>query len=101
MRVNAPAEFPEHDEDEGSNEMLLLEPERYTSSLPRAPPPPKAVLFCPLPGQVHHLMWWLTKFFADVLDIFYLYAEMENDERTERLLEFHVLPSSSLFVTTP
>jgi len=59
------------------------------------------VLFCPLPGQVRHLKWWLTKFFGDYLDIFYMYAEMGNDERTEMQLKFEDLPNPSVFVTTP
>ena len=59
------------------------------------------MLFCPLPGQVHHLKWWLTKVFADHLDIFYMYAEMGNDERTEMQPKFQDSPNSSVFVTTP
>jgi hypothetical protein len=102
MLVNEPAEYPEPDEDEASNEALLHEPESNQSALPRAPPPPqKAVLFCPLPGQVRHLKWWLSKFFADHLDIFYMYAEMGNDERTEMQLKFQDSPNPSVFVTTP
>jgi hypothetical protein len=102
MLVNEPAEYPEPDEDEASNEALLHEPESNQSALPRAPPPPqKAVLFCPLPGQVRHLKWWLTKFVADHLDIFYMYAEMGNDERTEMQLKFQDSPNPSVFVTTP
>jgi hypothetical protein len=101
MHVNAPAEYPEPDEDEASNEALRHEPERYDSALPRAPPPQKAVLFCPLPCEVRHLKWWLTKFFGDHLDIFYMYAEMGNDERTKMQLKFQDSPNSSVFVTTP
>jgi len=52
---NTPAEYPEPDKDEASNRALLYEPERYKSALPRAPPPQKPVLFCPLPRQVSHL----------------------------------------------
>jgi hypothetical protein len=47
------------------------------------------------------LKWWLTKFFADHLDIFYMYAEMGNDERTEMQLKFQDSPNPSVFVTTP
>jgi hypothetical protein len=102
MPVNEPAEYPEPDEDEASNEALLQEPERNQSTLPRAPSPPqKAVLFCPLPGQVCHLKWWLSNFFADHLDIFYMYAEMGNDERTEMQLKFQDSLNPSVFVTTP
>jgi len=102
MLVNESGEYPEPDEDEASNEALLHEPESLKSTLPRAPPPPqKAVLFCPLPGQVRHLKWWLTKFFADSMDIFYMFAEMGNDERTEMQLKFEDSPNPSVFVTTP
>ena len=101
MLVNESAEYPEPDEDEASNEALLHEPESNKCALPSAPPPQKAVLFCPLPGQVRHLKWWLTKFFADHLDIFYMYAEMGNDERTEMQLKFQDSPNPSVFVTTP
>jgi hypothetical protein len=47
------------------------------------------------------LKWWLTKFFADHLDIFYIYAEMGNDGRTEMQLKFQDSPNPSVFVTTP
>jgi hypothetical protein len=47
------------------------------------------------------LKWWLTKFFADHLDIFYMYAEMGNDECTEIQLKFQDSPNPSVFVTTP
>jgi len=101
MLVSAPVEYPKPDEDEASNEVLLHEPERDKSALPHAPPPQKAVLFCPLPGPVCHLKWWLTKFFGDHLDIFYMYADMGNDERTEMQLKFQDSPNPSVFVTTP
>jgi hypothetical protein len=48
MLFNAAVEYPKPDEDEVSNEMLLHEPESNSCALPRAPPPQKAVLFCPL-----------------------------------------------------
>jgi hypothetical protein len=35
------------------------------------------------------------------LDIFYIDAEMGNDERTEMQLTFQDVPNSSVFVTTP
>jgi len=66
-----------------------------------ASPSQKAVLFCPLPGRVHHLKWWWTKYFADHVDIFDMYAEMGNDERTEMKLELKDSPDPSVFVTTP
>jgi len=59
------------------------------------------VLFCPLPGEVRHLKRWLTKYFADHVDIFHMYAEMDNDERTEMQLRFQDSRNPSVFVTTP
>jgi hypothetical protein len=62
MLVNAAVEYPEADEDEASNEALLHEPESNSRALARAPPSHKAVPFCPLPGEVRYLKWWLTNF---------------------------------------
>jgi hypothetical protein len=87
MLVKKPAEYPEPDEDDVSIEALLPE-ERNTNAPPSAPPLQKAVLFCPLPAQVRHLKWWLTKFFRDNVDIFHMYAELGNDECTEIQLKF-------------
>jgi len=102
MVVNKPAEYPEPDEVEASNEALLHEPETNESALPRAPPPPhKTVLYPPLPGQVRHLKWLLWKFFPDHLDILYMYAEMGNNERTEMQLKFQDSPNPYVFITTP
>jgi len=101
MLVKEPAEYPKPDEDATSNEALLHEPESNKCALPSAPPPQKVVLFCPPPGQVRHLKWWLTKCFADHLDIFYMYAEMGNDEHTEMQLKFQDSPNPSVLVTTP
>jgi len=101
MLVKEPAEYPEADEDKASNAALFLEPESNESALPCAPPPQKVVLFCPLPGQVCHLKWWLTKLFADHVDTFYMYAEMGNDECTEMQLKFQDSPNPSVFVTSP
>jgi len=81
--------------------MHLHEPECNNSTSPYAPPSQNAALFCPLPGLVRHLKWWLTKFFADHLDIFYMYAEIGNDERTEMQITFQDSPNPSVFVTTP
>jgi SNF2 family DNA or RNA helicase len=54
-----------------------------------------------LPGQVHHLKWSLPNIFVDYLDIFYSYAEMDNDEQTEMQLKFQDSPNPSVVVTTP
>jgi hypothetical protein len=79
MLVKEPAEYPEPDEDDPLREALLPEQNRHENTLPGSPPPQKAVSFCHLPGQVRHLKWWLTKYFADNVDIFHMYAEMGND----------------------
>jgi len=100
MLVKEPAEYPEPDQDDASRETFLPE-ERNDNAPPSAPPPQKAVLFCPLPGQVHYLKWWLTKFFVDNVDIFHMYAEMGNDERTEMQLKFQDSRDTSVFITTP
>jgi SNF2 family DNA or RNA helicase len=47
------------------------------------------------------LKWWLTKYFADIVDIFHMYAEMENDECTEMQLKFQDSRNPSVFITTP
>jgi len=102
MLVNESAEYPKPVEYEASNEALLLESESLERTLPHScPPPQKEVLFCPLPGQVLHVKWWLTKFFVDDLDIFYAFAEMGNNERTQMELKFQNSPNPSLFETTP
>jgi hypothetical protein len=95
------AEYAEPEEDEASNKALLPKPDSNKCTLPSAPHPHKAVLFCPLPGRVPHLKWWLIKFFADHLEIFYTYAEMGNDECTQIQLKFQDSPNPSVFVTTP
>jgi len=100
MLVMEPAEYPESDQDDASRETLLPE-ERNENALPSAPPPQKAVPFCPLSGQVCHLKWWLTKFFADNVVIFPMYAEMGNDERTEMQLKFQDTRNPSVFIPTP
>jgi len=100
MLVKEHAEYPEPDQDNASREMLLPE-ERNENAPPSAPPPQKAVQCCPLPGQVRYLKPWLTKFLADNVDIFHMYAEMGNDERTEMQLKFQDSRNPSVFITTP
>jgi len=100
MLVNEPAEYPEPDQDDESKYTLVPE-WRNANAPPSAPPPQKAVQFCPLPGQVRHLKWWLTRFFADNVDIFHMYAEMGNDEHTVMRLKFQDSRNPSVFITTP
>ena len=100
MLVNELAEYSEPDEDNPLREALLPEQERHKTALPSALPHRKAVLFCPVPGQVRHLKWWLMKDFVDHVDIMHMYAEMGNDEHTEMQLEFHDSHNHSVFVMT-
>jgi len=60
-----------------------------------------AVLLCPFSSQIRHLKWWPTKYFADYVDIFHMYAEMGNDKHTEMQLKFQDSQNPSVFVTTP
>jgi len=99
MLIKEPTEYPEPDQDDASTETLLPE-ERNKNAPPSAPPPQKAMLFCPLPGQVRHLKWWLTKFFADNVDIFHMYAKMGNDDRTEMQLKFQDSRNPAVFITS-
>jgi hypothetical protein len=101
MLVNEYVEYPEPDENDPLREALFPEQNRHDNPLHSAPPPQNAVLFCPLHGQVRHLKWWLTKFVADKVDIFHIYAEMGNDERTEMQLKLQDSRSPSVFVTPP
>jgi len=100
MLVKEPAEYPEPDQDDTSRETLLPE-ERHDNAPASAPPPQKAVLLCPHRGQVQHLKWWLTKVFADNMDIFHKYVKMGNDECTEMQLKFQDSQNPSVFITTP
>ena len=101
MLVNKLEEYLNSDEDEVSNEVLLHKLEGNDSALHCAPPPQMVMLFCPLPGHVRLLKWWLTMLFADHLNNFYMYAEMGNDECTEMQLKFQDSPNPSVFLTTP
>jgi len=101
MLVKKPAEYSEPDNDDEIREALHPLQDRNENALPGAPPPRKAVPFCSLSAQVRHSNWWLTKWFADHVAIFHLYAEMGNDERKEMKLKFHDLPKPSEFMMTP
>jgi len=101
MLVNEHAENPGPDEDDPLREALLPNQERHENALRSAPPSQHAVLFCPLPGQVRHLKWWLTKYVADHVDIFHMDAELGNDEHAEMQLRFQDSCNLSVFITTP
>jgi len=100
MPANEAVEHPEPDQDDPSRVALLPEQVRIENALPSAPPY-KVVLFCPLSGEVRQLRWWQTKYFLDHLDIFHMYADMGNDERTEMQLKFETSRHPSEFETTP
>jgi hypothetical protein len=72
MLVREPALYPEYEEDNPLREVLLPEQQRHENVLSRAPSPQYPVQFCPLPGQVRHLKWWLRKYFADHVDMFHM-----------------------------
>jgi hypothetical protein len=99
--LNEYAEYPGPDEDDPLREVLLAEQERHENARPSAPPPQNAMLFCPLPGQVCYLKWLLTKYFADHVDKFHMFADMGNDKGTEMQLKFQDSHNASVFVMTP
>jgi len=101
MLFNESTENPEPDQDDASIEALQHESGSFKSTMHRSLPPQKAVVLCPPPGQVRYLKWWLRKFFLENLDIFYMFGEMGNDERTEMQLKLQDLPNPSVFVTAP
>ena len=101
MLFYQPAEYPEPDHDNESREALLPVQDSDDNALPVPPPPQQVVLFCPLPGQVHHLKWLLTKYFVDHVDTFHMYAEMGNDQHTEMQLKLQDSLNPSVFVATP
>jgi hypothetical protein len=100
MLVKESPEDSEPYQDNTSRETLLAA-ERNQNSPPSAPPPLKAVLFCPIHGQVCHVKRCLTMLFADNVDISHMYAEMDNDEHTEIQLNFQYAQDPSVFITTP
>jgi hypothetical protein len=101
LLVNESGEYLEpEEEDETSHEALLHTPASLKITLPCALPPHLAVLFCLLRGTVRDLKCWLNKCFAVNLDIFYMFAEMSNNENTEMQLKFQGSRNSSVFVTT-
>lgn len=101
MFANDPAEYPEPNPLDASREVLLPEQEKNDNALPSAPPPHKAMQCRPILGDVGHMMWWLTKYFADHVDLFNRYAALDNDESTERQLKFQDSRNLSVFVITP
>jgi hypothetical protein len=87
MLGNKFGEYPKPDTDESLHVALLHKSETKQSALPRAPPPPISVHFCLPLCQVRHLNVLLIMCFADHLNIFYIKAEIGNDECTEMQLK--------------
>jgi len=101
MLVNKYVEYPKPDHDDASREAVLPGTECKEQALPNGRSPLQAVQFCPLPGQVRHVKWWLTKYFADHADVFHLWAEMGNDECTGVKLKFQDSQNHSVYIPTP
>jgi len=99
--VNAPGSYPEPDEDEPSNIMIVHKPESNENTISRAPPPAIAGWDSLLPGQVRHWIWSLTMSLVDHWDTFYQYAEMSNKQHTEIHPRSWDSPNASEFVTSP
>jgi len=45
--------------------------------------------------------WWLTKYFADHVDVIHMYAEMCNDQSTQMPLKFQYSLDPTWCITTP
>lgn len=101
MLVNKPAEYSAPDHNDTSREALLSKQQRNDNAFPCTPPSQEVDLFCPLRGPVCHLKWWLTKYLADHVNIFDMYAEMGIDECTEIEHNFHDSQNPSVHVTSP
>jgi len=101
MIADESVQYPEHDEEEASGEALLHKQESNANALPNTSCSLMAVLFCPLSGRVHHMKWWLMKYFVDHVDIFHSCAEIGNNECKEIELTFLDYSNIRLFVTTP
>ena len=61
--------------------------------------PQKAVMFCPLPGQVRHVAWWLRLAYPEV-ETKTMFSEDSAERRTELMSEFQNSPCCTVFITT-
>ena len=59
----------------------------------------KAVMFCPLPGQVRYIQWWLWYNFSQVHLVWWL-SDDSPDDRTELLNKFKNTAQCAVFLTT-
>jgi len=99
--VYYPEEYAKPDHNNALHDVLLLEQERHENAHPSTPPAQMVVLFCLLPGQVHHLNCCLTKYDADHVEWLQIFAEMGNDDHPEMPLNVHNSWNPSVFVTAP
>ena len=68
---------------------LLDDRQQHSSDPVRSPLPQKAVIFCPLPGEVRHVRWWLRQNFGQV-KVVQMLSEDSSDKRQELMEEFQV-----------
>ena len=78
---------------------LLDDRQQHSSNPIPSPLPQKAVIFCPLPGQVRHVQWWLRQNFGQV-HVVPMLSEDSADDRTELMNEFQSLGRCAVFLTT-
>ena len=100
LLVKKLAGYPKHAQNGASSEVLLYESETPENAFVGAPPQQKAVHFCPLPGQVRHLIWWLVKYFVNNIDVLHMCAEIGNANQTEMELTFQKSQNPSVFIST-
>jgi hypothetical protein len=101
MLVNKPADHLQRDHNDEQQEELLLKPDKNYNALPIEPPSQMVARFYPLHVKVYHLMWWLSKYFVNHVDIFLMYAEMGKNECTEIQITFQNVQNPMLLVTIP
>jgi len=62
---------------------LYHDQDRMDIVIHSAPPPHEVVLFGALHEKVWLWKWWETKYFAEYVNIFHMYAEMSHDDLAE------------------
>ena len=72
--------------------------EQFETPVP-SPLRQKAVMFCPLPGQVWHVQWWLRHNFSQV-HLVRMLSDDSPDNRTELMNEFQNTARCAVFLTT-
>jgi hypothetical protein len=84
----------------GSATVPEMDDQPSTGSPVLSPLPQKAVLFCPLPGQVRHLAWWIHRHFNHDIQVIRMVSEDSADRRSEVMSDFQNSPWCSVFITT-